>query len=161
MNWLDIVIIVVLIIGAVTGLRTGIIKVVVSLVGIIAGVLLAGRLYVPLAGSLSFVPHDGAAKILAFAIIFIVVMIIALIVGNVLTKIVSAIMLGWINRLLGGVFGFISAGLFFGAILAIWAKFLGVSGVIADSAIAPVLLKYIPLVLALLPGEFDAVRSFF
>jgi membrane protein required for colicin V production len=161
MNWLDIIIIVILAIAVIGGLKTGIIKAVLALAGIVVGVVLAGRYYLPLAESLSFVPHDGAAKIIAFAIILIAVMIISVVIGTILTRVVSAVMLGWINRLVGAVFGLVLGSIFCGAVLAIWGKFIGMTGVIAGSAIAPILLKYLPLVLALLPGEFDAVRSFF
>jgi membrane protein required for colicin V production len=161
MSWLDIIIIVILVISLVTGLRTGIIKAVLLLAGVVIGVILAGRYYLPLADNLTFIPHEGATKILAFAIILIATMIVATIIGTLLTKIASALLLGWINRLGGAVLGLVLGGIFCGAALAIWVKFIGIAGVIADSAIAPILLKYLPLVLALLPGEFDVVRSFF
>jgi membrane protein required for colicin V production len=47
-----------------------------------------------------------------------------------------------------------------GALLAIWVQFFG-SGLVTESFLAGVLLNKFPLVLALLPSEFDAVRDFF
>lgn len=161
MNWLDIVVIVILIISIFSGVKSGLIKSILSLAGVIIGVVLAGRYYATLANVLSFIPHEGAAKIIAFAIILIAVMVIFGIIAALLTKVVSAIMLGWLNRLGGAVLGLILGGIFCGAILAIWVKFLGMSGAIAQSAIAPILLNYFPVILAFLPGEFDPVRSFF
>ena len=70
-------------------------------------------------------------------------------------------MLGWANRLVGAILGFVVGAMFCGAVLAIWVKYLGVSGAIADSNIAPILLDRFPKVLALLPDDFDAIRSFF
>jgi membrane protein required for colicin V production len=46
-------------------------------------------------------------------------------------------------------------------VLAIWAKYLGTGGAISDSNLAPILLDRFPMVLGLLPDEFDSVRDFF
>jgi len=69
--------------------------------------------------------------------------------------------MGWANRIGGGVLGGILGAIFCGAFLAMWVKFLGMTQAIAESRIAPILLNQFPRVLALLPGEFDAIRSFF
>ena len=161
MNWLDIVIIVLVAVPTLIGLKAGIIKAVLSLVGVIAGVILAGQFHGLLAEQLTFISQENVANVVAFAIILIGVMIIASIIAAVLKWIVSAVMLGWVNRLGGAVFGFLLGAIFCSAILAIWARFLGASGPIADSVLAVLLLERFPMVLALLPGEFDAVRSFF
>jgi len=161
MNWLDVVIIAILIISTILGLRTGIIKAVLSLAGLIIGVILAGRYYAPLAEQLAFIPQAGVAKIVAFAIILIGVMVIAGVLASLLKWAASIVMLGWINRLGGAIFGLVLGAIFCGALLATWVKFLGIAGVIVESALTRTLLDYFPVVLALLPGEFDAIRSFF
>lgn len=161
MSWLDIVLLVVIAIPTLLGFRAGIIKAVLSLAGVIVGVILAGRYYVPLSEQLTFITHAGAAKIVAFAIILIVVMIIAGVAASLLKWAASIVMLGWVNRLGGALFGFVLGAILCGAFLATWINFLGIGGAIADSALARVLLDYFPMVLALLPDEFDAVRSFF
>ena len=161
MNWLDIVIIVVIAVSAFMGLRVGLIKAVLSLVGVIVGVILAGRFYVPLSEQLTFIPHEGAAKIVAFVIILVGIMIIASILAWLLKVAASLVMLGWVNRAGGAVFGFVLGAIFCGALLATWAKFVGAEAVIGESGLAAVLLHYFPIVLALLPDEFNAVRSFF
>jgi len=161
MSWLDIVIIVVVGSAAFWGLRIGIIKAILSLAGLVAGVILAGRYYIPLSEQLAFIPQASIAKIVAFAIILIGIVVIAGVLANLLKWIVSVMMLGWINRLGGAVFGLVLGAIFCSALLAIWGKFLGIEGAIAESGLAPVLLDRFPMVLALLPDEFDAVRSFF
>ncbi len=161
MNWLDIAILVLIAIPTLIGLKMGIIKAVLSLAGVIVGVLLAGNFYTLLAGRLTFISQDNLAKIVAFAIILIGVMIIASVLASLLKWVVSAVMLGWVNNIGGAVFGFIMGAIFCSALLAIWAKFLGSGGPIADSALAAVLLDRFPMILALLPSEFGAVRSFF
>ncbi len=161
MHWLDIVITVVLIIAIIFGMRTGIIKAVLSLAGLIIGVILAGRYYGPLSEQLTFIPQAGVAKIVAFAIILIGVMVIAGVLASLLKWAASVVMLGWVNRLGGALFGLALGAIFCGALLATWIKFLGIAGAIVESTLARILLDYFPVVLALLPGEFDTIRSFF
>jgi len=160
MNWLDIVIIVAIAIPTFIGLRMGIIKASLSLAGLIVGVILAGRYYVLLSQQLSFIPQAGVAKVVAFAIILIGIMVVASVLARLLKWAASVVMLGWVNQLGGAVFGFGLGAIFCGAILAIWVKFLG-AGAIAESGLAAVLLDRFPMVLVLLPHEFDAIRSFF
>jgi len=161
MNWLDIVIIVILAVTALIGLRIGIIKAVLTLAGVVLGVVLAGRFYSALAGNLTFIPQESLANIVAFAIILIGVLVIASVLAAVLKRLASMVLLGWVNRLGGALLGLLLGFFFCGALLAIWAKFLGTGGILGDSGLALVLLDRFPMILALLPEEFDAVRSFF
>ena len=161
MYWLDIAILVLIAIPTLICLRIGIIKAVLSLAGVVFGVILAGHFYVALSEQLTFISQANLAKIAAFAIILIGVMLIAAVLASLLKWATSFVMLGWVNRLGGAVFGFVLGAVFCGALLATWAKFLGVWGPIAESTLAILLLDRFPMILALLPGEFDAVSSFF
>ena len=161
MNWLDIIILVVVVIATFLGLRIGIIKAALSLAGLIVGIILAGRYYVPLSELLSAIPQADVAKVVAFAIILIGVMVIASVLAAVLKWIASVVMLGWVNRLGGAVFGLVLGAMLCGALLATWVKFLGIAEVISQSRLAVILLDRFPVVLALLPDEFDVIRSFF
>lgn len=161
MNWLDIVIIVLIAIPTLAGLRTGIIKAALSLAGVIVGVILAGRFYAALAGRLTFIPQENVAGIVAFAIILVAVMVIAGVLASVLKWVASAVLLGWVNRLGGAVFGFLLGAVFCAVLLAIWVKFLGLVGPVGESGLAVFLLDRFPAILALLPEEFNSIRSFF
>ena len=161
MNWLDIVILVVLAIAVVTGLKMGLIKAVLLVVGIIVGVVLAGHYSSPLGERLTFISSEGVAKGVAFAIIMLAVLAAAAIVAALLTWATRLVMLGWVNRLGGAILGLFLGAFFCGALLAMWVHFLGMADVIADSAIATVLLDRLPIVLGLLPSEFGSVRSYF
>jgi membrane protein required for colicin V production len=161
MNWLDIIILVVLVIAAFMGLRMGLIKAVLLLAGIIVGVVLAGHYSGPLGERLTFISSAGVAKVVAFAVIMLAVLAAAAIAAALLTWAAKVAMLGWVNRLGGAVAGLFLGALFCGALLAMWVHFLGMAQVITDSAIAAILLERLPMVLALLPGEFGGVRSFF
>ncbi|MFC1967657.1 CvpA family protein [Chloroflexota bacterium] len=161
MNWLDIVIIVLILVPTVMGLKAGLIKTVLTLAGVIIGVILAGRYHGLLAEQLTFISQPNLANIAAFVIILLVVMIIAGILASVLKWITSLMLLGWVNRLGGAALGFIMGALFCGAVLAIWARLPVAEGLLTDSLLASLLLDNFPVVLALLPGEFDSIRSIF
>ena len=162
MSWLDLVIVVVLVVGAFLGLRMGIIKAVLFLAGVIVGVVLAGQYYAALADVLPFfLETSSAAKVVAFAIILIVVMVIALVLARLLKWAASVVMLSWVNHLGGAVLGLVLGAIFCGALLAIWVKWVGAGDTITESIVAAILLDKFPLILGLLPEEFDAVRSFF
>jgi membrane protein required for colicin V production len=161
MNWLDLVIIAVIVISAFLGVKFGLVKMAFSLAGLIVGVILAGRFYVPFAEQLTFISQDSLARITAFALILIGVMIAAFIISTVLSWLTSKLLLGWIDRLGGAVLGLLVGAIFCGALLVLAAKFANLGATIADSTIARILVDYFPVALALLPAEFDSVRSFF
>ncbi len=161
MNWLDIVILVAVCIAVFLGLKIGIIRAALSLAGLIVGIILAGRYYVPLSERLSFILQADVAEVVAFAIILIAVMIIAGVLARLLKWATSAVMLGWVNHLGGAAFGLVLGAILCGTLLAIWVKFLGITGIISESSLAVILLDRFPAVLALLPDEFDAIRPFF
>jgi membrane protein required for colicin V production len=160
MNWLDIVILVPIGINTFVGLGKGLIKMVLSLVGVILGVVLAGQFYDTVGSWLSFLGNEDIANALGFILILGVVMVAAEILGTVIKKMVSIALLGWVDRIGGAVLGALIAVIIVSAGLAIWAKFFG-SDTIADSAIASFLLDKFPLVLGLLPTEFDSIKDFF
>ncbi len=161
MNWLDIVLVIAIAISVLIGVKKGVIGIALTLAGLVLGVFLAGRYYTPFSLYLFFIPQAGLAKVAAFSIIFIGVMVVAAVLARLLERAASGIMMGWVDRIGGGVLGGILGAIFCGAFLAMWVKFLGMTQVIAESRIAPILLNQFPRVLALLPGEFDAIRSFF
>ena len=158
MNWLDIVIIVGIAITTFVGLKIGLIKAVLSLAGLIVGVVLARLFYIPLSEQLSFIPQATLAKVAAFAIIMIGVMIIAGVLAMILKWIASVIMLGWVNRVGGAVFGLVLGIILCGVLLALWVNFFGAGEVIASSSLAAILSRF-PLALGLMPGEFGSTGS--
>jgi len=160
MHWLDIIIAVVLIFPIFTGLKQGLIKAALSLAGLIVGVILASNFYQQLAGVLGFISNKDIANVVAFIIILVVVMIIANVAAALLKATAKVVMLGWVDHLGGAIFGFLMGAIFMGAILAAFAKFFG-TGMVTESWLAAILLDKFPLVLGLLPSEFDAIRDFF
>jgi len=162
MNWLDIVIIVFLALTIITGLTKGLIKTLLPLVGIIIGIALAGQFYDSMASWLSnWLESENQAKIVGFIIIFALVLGVAFILASILSKFLSLLFLGWLDKLAGGILGFFLAGFVCGAILTILTKFGFLEGSIRDSSVASFFVDRFPMVLPLLPKEFDSVRQFF
>jgi len=164
MNWLDIVIIVFLFITTIAGLSKGLIKTIIPLVGVILAVVLAGHYYGSVADWLSHGLHSASqANIVGFAIIFIAVVIVSLIIASLLSKFLSLLLLGWVDKLGGAVLGFVIGGFIVGAILTIITKyqFPGMERTIQNSNLASFFVVHFNMVLPLLPKEFDSVRKFF
>jgi len=88
-------------------------------------------------------------------------MVIVAMLAKLLKWVASVTMLGWVNHIGGAIFGLVLGTILFSALLAMWIKFLGIQGAIAESSLAAILLDYFPLVLALLPDEFKVISSFF
>jgi membrane protein required for colicin V production len=161
MNWLDILIIIFIVVPAFIGLKAGIIKALFTVVGVIVGVVLAGRFSDSFAGALAFISDPGIAKVVAFAIILVAMMIVAGVAAKLVKWAVSAVLLGWVDRLGGAILGVIMGMVFCGAVLTMWVNYLDINSVIEESNLAGFLLNGFPVVLGLLPAEFDSVRSFF
>jgi membrane protein required for colicin V production len=160
MNWLDILILVTLAASVIGGLATGIVRGVVNLAGLILGIFLAGRYYETLGDKLTFIHNNDIARTVAFIVIVVIIMILAGLIGGLLHKLVSGIMLGWLDHLVGGVLGLLVGALAWGALLALWVKFFSADAV-SGSAVAKILLDKFPLVLNLLPSSFSSVKNFF
>jgi membrane protein required for colicin V production len=161
-NWLDIVIIAGLAWFTFTGLTAGLLREIATMVGVILGVIVAGQCYTDLAEKLVFISDGNTAKIVAFLIIFLAIVIAAHLLARLLRRVASLLLLGWVDRLGGALFGFGKAFVLAEVALIVFAKFpfLGMEGTINQSRIAPVFLSYLPFLLGLLPPEFDAVRQF-
>ncbi|MDD5190669.1 MAG: CvpA family protein [Dehalococcoidales bacterium] len=160
MNWLDIVILAYLVVSVITGIAQGLIKSVLSLVGIIVGLILAANYYHQLANVFGFISNKDIAEIVAFILIMGAVLALAALLALVLKTIINSILLGWVDRIGGGVFGLLMGVLTVSGILAVIVKLTG-SNLISESAIAGFLLDKFPIVLSFLPSEFKTIRDFF
>jgi membrane protein required for colicin V production len=160
MNWVDVVIIIYLALSIITGFAQGLIRTLLSIIGLIIGILLASHFYKQLGDILTFISNRDAANIVAFVIILLAVMGIATLIALLLRSLIKAIMLGWIDKIGGAVLGLILGALSVSAILAIIVKYTD-SSLITNSKFAAFFLDKFPIVLGLLPGEFDNIRNFF
>jgi membrane protein required for colicin V production len=160
MNWFDIVLIAVLILSTVVGIWRGFINMVLPLIGIIIGIVLAG-LYAPTVGG--WLPIDDAEHAIwaGYAIIMVGTLIVSIILAVILTRFIHLTLLGWLDRLLGGIFGLALGALLCAASLAACVKYGLGTDFIHGSGIAQLMLDKFPAILILLPGDFDSVKDFF
>ena len=119
MTTIDIIIAVLLALGLGGGLRDGLVKQVAAFAGLIGGLLLGRSFYIPVGEWLTgtFGLATEAAHIAAFILILIVVPLLFSLVGWLVSKLLSVICLGWINRLLGGLVGVLKFALLVGVII--------------------------------------------
>ena len=120
MQTIDIIISVLLVVGLVIGLREGLVKQVAGLAGVIGGLLLGRMFYVPVGEWLTsaFGMSVEAARVTAFILILIVVPLLCNLLAWCICKLLRAVSLNWVNRLLGGFVGVLKFALLAGAIIA-------------------------------------------
>ena len=116
---LDWIIIIVMLVGLIGGIIKGVIQQIFSLGGLILGIVLGTLLYEPFAGLLLniFRMSDQTARIVAFVIILLVVPMVCGVLGKLLSKLVHAASLGFIDRLLGALFGLFKVRLIMGLVI--------------------------------------------
>ena len=162
MNWINVVIVIVGLVFAFIGLSKGIIRMAFSAIGMVLGIKMAGRYYQALADVIS---SDGArwSEIVAFLIILIVVLVIANIIGSLIKKIASVLFIEWIDRGLGFIIGGGVGLMISGAVLIIINKYIpGTAGsTLNNSSVAEFVMTQFPLLLALLPEEFNYINDIF
>lgn len=119
MNWLDIVLAIPLIWFTYKGLRHGLVVEMASLVALILGIFIALHFsfYVEDFLREQFEIAETYLGIISFAITFITVALLVHLTGKIIHKVVNIVALGLLNRLAGGVFGFLKAALFLSLIL--------------------------------------------
>jgi membrane protein required for colicin V production len=106
MSVFDLIVIGIVALSTVFAFWRGLIRVVMSLVALIAAVLAAIQFSPAVATMLQMLGDKPVTRYLAaFALIFIVVALVGALLGWVLSRAIRAIGLGFVDRLLGAVFG--------------------------------------------------------
>ena len=128
MNWIDAIIVIILILSLVTGFTNGFVKEVASLAALILGIWGAIKFSAFTAEKLYdyFDMTRRYVGVIAFIVTFGVIVVIIHFIGILVDKIINAASLGFVNRLLGIVFGLIKSVLimsvFFSVLNAIDAR---------------------------------------
>jgi membrane protein required for colicin V production len=153
MNSFDIFVVACILIFLCFGLWRGAAKQILSLIGLGVGVYLALRWHSGLAGYIPF-GSEALRLPIAFALIVILVMVLAYFVGWAVTKLVSAIGLGWLNRLFGGIISLLKAALVILAVAILLVEILpGQSQTLRNSKVLPWVLKAESAVVSLIPED--------
>ncbi len=105
---IDILIILVILGLIINGIVKGFVKQLSITAGLMLGFYIASKKYPALEKVLFRTSQPMAInKIICFIIIFIIVFFLIYLLGLLLKKVVQLIMLGWLDKILGGVFGFV------------------------------------------------------
>jgi membrane protein required for colicin V production len=107
MNWIDLIIVILIVLSVISGFSNGLVKEVASLAGLILGIWGAIKFSSFTAMKLNewFDMTGQYIGIIAFVITFCAIVIIIHFIGVLADKVVDAVSLGFLNRLLGMVFG--------------------------------------------------------
>ncbi len=110
---IDVIIAVIIVAAAIWGAFKGFVKQIISIVGLILGIWCGFKFSTLLVSHAKDLLQIDAAEqtlqIIAFAIIFLVVLILTHYIGKGIESIIKLSMLGWLNRLLGFLFGAVKA----------------------------------------------------
>lgn len=110
---LDIIILVIIAASAVWGIFKGFVRQIVSIAALLLGIWCAFKFTAYLSAQakelLSLSIAQNTLHIIMFVVIFIIVMILAHFIGKGIEGIIKLSLLGWLNRLLGFLFGALKA----------------------------------------------------
>jgi membrane protein required for colicin V production len=119
MNYIDYIILVVFLFFTVKGLLRGFFHEVLGLVGILVGLVLATKYMSDFSGWMAKLIDlpSIAILLLAFIIIFSGVIILSQLLASALEKLSKYSMLGWLEKIAGGIIGFVKGGLIISLLL--------------------------------------------
>ena len=94
------------------GLWVGFIRQLASVAALILGFVIAGRFHGQLSPILSaFIPWPQLCFLVTYGLIFLAVFAGVIAIGFLLKKVVTLSLMGWFDRMLGGIFGLLKAGI--------------------------------------------------
>jgi membrane protein required for colicin V production len=94
----------------IVGLYRGFVEEALRLIGIVAAFFTGLALYRVMATHLTFLKLSGAVlSVVSFLIIFCAALLVIILLGMLVKKIIHLTVLGWVDRLCGGVLGFLKA----------------------------------------------------
>lgn len=107
MSWLDIIILLPLLIGLVRGMMKGLVTEIIAILAVVFGFFGAKLWGATFSAWIStqFTWPQPVCDAVAYALLFLAITLALNIVGRLISKLLKAIHLGWINRILGGAFG--------------------------------------------------------
>ncbi len=164
MNWLDIVIVLVIAFFALSAFRAGLIREVVTLASIVVGVIVAGLFYDNLARDiLVFIDDEKTALIVSFLVLLGAVYLAGQLIAVMLKQAASLLLLGWADHGGGALFGLLKGLVVVEILLILLVTYpqLGLKSDIDGSALASVFLDAAPLLLLVLPDEFELAVDLF
>ncbi|MEW6595317.1 MAG: CvpA family protein [Thermodesulfobacteriota bacterium] len=109
MNALDAAVLAILLVFLARGIWVGLVRQLASLFALVLGFVAAGRYYRQFGAVLEAYLPSRLSFLLTYALLFLLVYLAIVALGFGLRKVVSVSLLGWFDRLMGGLFGFSKA----------------------------------------------------
>lgn len=124
MNYIDIILVILLVLAAISGFKKGLVAEVASLAALVLGIWGAIEFSYITSDFLveNFNVKTDHLNIISFIVTFVVIVILVHIVGNVVSKMLETVMLGFVNKLAGLVFGVLKAALILSILLVVFDK---------------------------------------
>lgn len=160
-NIIDIITLVPILYGLVRGLMRGVVQELTSIIIVVAGLIVA-RLYAPQLAqymSQNLTWGISVCQTVAYLALFLVTALVFSLAGKLITRLLHAISLGWLNRLFGAVFGAAKWALIMGILLygflLIDKQFSIVKPDIVQQSIS---VKYLPRIVTVAWDEVKELR---
>ncbi|OKY75719.1 MAG: hypothetical protein BM485_08385 [Desulfobulbaceae bacterium DB1] len=110
MSLLDAIVIILLVIFLARGIWTGLVRQIASIAALIIGFVIAGRYYGESAGFVTpFISNQQAGFFVAYLLLFAASFGAVILLGLFLKQVINLSLLGWFDKLLGGVLGLAKA----------------------------------------------------
>ena len=158
MNIIDYLILIPLVYLTVKGVLRGFIREVSSLAGIILGIWL-GNVYQPDVSKLlyHYLPDSKFIPLISLALIFIVILILCNLAGWGLRLLFKKTLLGWFDRLLGGVFAVLKTIIIAYVAIIILTFYVSATGpLISESLLAPWIIRSYQSIISLVsPDQYE------
>jgi membrane protein required for colicin V production len=152
-DWFLVVLVVV---STLAAFHKGIVRVLMSLGGLIAGIIVASWNYEAVAASLqASISSIAVCEAVAFLAIFILVVVLFSLVAKAIGKTLKAIGLGFVDRLLGALFGFARGVLIGIAAMMVAAAFFPQAPWLRHSTLSPYFLSGAHAVSFVVPAPFQ------
>ncbi len=134
---LDIILSICLVAALIQGIIKGFTDQIIALVSIIAGTWIAYKFSKVVCGMI--LPYLQISERILYIIVFILMVAVVIILFHLVGKIIKAsiqfVMLGWLDRVLGGVFALLKAALILGILIILFNTINSAFGIIPESEI--------------------------
>lgn len=155
-NWIDPTVIGIVAISAFLGVWRGLLRSIAGLLGIVLGALFAGKLAALIDPTLqqSHIKHPPVNGAVAFVIAFVAIFVAVEIAANVLVWVQRLMLLGWVDRLGGLIFGGLRGVILSMVLLAAFAQFgsRDFNVAVRNSTVAVRLWQNVPSLARMLPA---------
>jgi membrane protein required for colicin V production len=154
-NWVDLVIVGATAATVIAGLARGALRTVFPVAGVVIGFLVASRESGAVGVLLSRWMRDDLAQVTGFVVTFFGIALVFVLIGHLLRALVSGLLLGWLDRLAGGVLGFLQAAVALG-VLALVVEGQGGFPAAHEAATYPYALQAGQMLLRVVPENTQA-----